>query len=168
LLLRAAPQGVRWRRRRVLRSFLGLTAMTAALVAVVVWQRNSVRLTYASERFEHHLVDLIRTYVTTGTLPLSYPARQPEVPSIPRHEFRYIDADMARCLRDTDQPLIVAYTPSIRQVLSADVRLVAVKRGDIIDLEAWPTGRFNGAFAAQRSATEQAIQRARRAGPRLP
>ncbi|MHC4064077.1 MAG: hypothetical protein ACYSUQ_09130 [Planctomycetota bacterium] len=165
---RAEYRDARRRRRRVQRSVLVLMIMTAGLVAVVAWHRNAVRLAYAGERFEHHLVELMETYEAEGTLPLFFPPRRPDQTTSHRHEFRYLDEDTARCLRDSDEPLIVAHSPQIRQILRADVHFVAIKRGGDIKTERWPAGRFRRELAAQEARTADAIEQARRAGPQLP
>ena len=141
--LRAAAGREHRRRRRVFRSLLLLIAMAIGLCVLVIWHRNSVRLAQATDIFEGHLAGLIETFEATGTLPVSYPSWQPDQRPIPPHEFTYIDADMVRCLRNSPEPLIIAYTQQIRQIFGPDLRVVAVREGGRIELQKWPVDRFN-------------------------
>lgn len=166
--LRAAKGRAHRRRRRVFRSILLLMAMAIGLCVLVIWHRNSVRLGQATGVFEGHLAGLIETFETTGTLPLSYPPGRPGQPPIPPQEFTYIDEDMVRYLRDWEEPFIIAYTQRIRQIFGPDLRVVAVKEGGRIELREWPLDRFNRDLADQQSKTEQALEEARKAPPRLP
>ena len=159
--LRVAKDREEQRRRRVIRSLLALIAMTVGVCAVVVWQRNSVRLAAAAGHFEGHLHGLLETYDATGTLPRSYPPRQPDSPAIAPNEFTYIDGDMVHYLRGSGEPLIVAYTSPIRQVLRPDVRVVAVLEEGRIGVDRLPAARFDTLFAAQEAKTRAAVLDAR-------
>lgn len=171
---RAAEGREHRRRRRVFRSILLLMAMAIGLCVLVIWHRNSVRLNQATRVFERHLAGedhppgLIETFEADGRLPLSYPRRQAGQPPIPGHEFTYIDGDMVLYLRDSQGPLIIAYTQQIRQIFRPDLRVVAVKKGNRIEVQTWHADRFNRDLADQQSKTEQALEEARKAPPRLP
>jgi hypothetical protein len=142
--------------------------MGLLLCIVVIWQRNRVRLSEAQERFEEHAAGLIEKVQTTGTLPLFYPPRQSARRRAAASDFTYIDDAMVRFARSWQGPLIVAYSPSVRFVLGPDERVVAMREAEGIRVTTMSNRQFRQRLAEQRRRAEEALERVRQSGPRLP
>jgi len=140
--LRIAREREGHRRRRIVQKILLLALMATALCVVVVWQRNRVRLADASERFRSQLSGLQEFYQSTGTLPGAYPFPDELIGRVVAEKFTYVGGELTRLLGPSRDDLIVAYTPSIRQVFGSDVRIVALVEGDRLRVERIPDNRF--------------------------
>ena len=80
----------------------------------------------------------------------------------------YVDSAVVRHLRDTDQELLVAHSPIIRQILGAEARIVALWEGGHIQVRGMSNSECRRILEDQRRRTEAAIQAARDDSVELP
>ncbi len=164
----AARGRERRRRRRVAQTVAALVLTAAGLCVVVIWQRNSVRLTDTTERFEQYLPGLRQALRASGTLPLVYPPRQPGQADSSVPGFTYIDSVMVRHLRASTDPMIVAYSPAVRLIMGPDERVVAIRDATNIRVTVMRADRFANRLAEQKRRMQAALDAVREAGPNLP
>jgi len=164
----AARGRERRRRIRVAQSVAVLFAAAIVLCVVVIWQRNWVRLRAAQEQFEAYLPGLREALEVTGTLPLVYPRLDPDGQTDPPMAFIYIDSNTVHQLRPSQEPMIVAYSPSVRLILGADERIVAIREGGDIRVTIMRADQFARRLGEQQRRAEAALRAVREAGPQLP
>ncbi len=139
---RAANRRQQLRRKQVWRAVLPLALIGVLALPTAIWLRNREYVARGREAFEADLAELVRLVKESGDLPLAYsPAGEDDLPST-ESGLTYIDAKTVRALGASDQPLVVAYSRGVRQLLGPDARVVAIRQGreirvEVMDADQW-------------------------------
>ncbi len=149
-----APASTASRPREPLgRRILWLTLATLAVLTFIVWQSDLRRKRQALHAAKRYVQAVAQRVASPPELPLDLsPPAQAKTPLLDR--LMWIDPDEARRLRAVKEPVLVAYTRPIRQVLGTDGRAVVFFEGGRLAARWLTEIEFRQRLARQRKRLE--------------
>jgi hypothetical protein len=162
----ARPSIPRRRDRRVSRAAAAAFVGALALCLWGTWKRDQNARALSIAWMDSHRAQLQERLDKAGALPPSIYVQPAK--SRTRVPEEYIGSAGRAVIDRLPQPVVVAYSPLIRQYLSYHSRVVILLQDGRLRVEWWPSGKLEAAWARQQRTIEKLTAELETAPPDLP